>query len=806
MDKKIKKTIRRYVSTLSIVSLILGQIMQQSFAYENLAASLVHDKHINPDRSIEGLEKIARTLEPNAIADGQALLDFAEGKLPQKIRIEDVSQPIVQSIREATELAIKLHILNKGKIPGKHHKRAKKTLENLISFYHCCNENLYLFKTDVRDREDYLLGFNREGLIGLDLKLAKTLSWISFKRLALYVYRENISEHIKIDGKTSQIDDSDYKIIYGEIASAVFDEKELEKLGGDFCRHINFTEACLSRIERKRFDPDKEKDMVKRFIFTIFEPDNKAEGIQPSENDELIPVSFGKRQTKNFLPRSHSNCGGVWMSYELNKEKFKLQSAPPILELLQTFIEYKIINQTNYNEVSVFFKKLLDRVQGLNAIEEDAAYLAIETLVEAWLITDKNYNKILDLIGKIIAEAGMFKRETFKNLKELASYIGTNAKGRYYFPNILEKLDIDYLISLIEKPEVKNLPPERVWIVFDFLHTLFSSKGITENNIGRIKEITVNATKKGEKDYIEIVKAYKAFSELSDEKTLCSLNLEDDTNEFMNGIEDDTLSPMAYVDVMKTLYKNHVPPESVSIWRNDQEKKDKNITTRKITADNAEKKKKASINSHTEIEFRAEIFKYNLLRRLQKEPKKIFAFAFDSDIGEDQKSCIMPVFTAMDQIKKMTDKGGHPLFPNLRVIRKKGASGELMRKLNELIDTGVLDKKRTFLVARKENIDTNKFKSLEGHSWIAAIDDTSNENDIYLPVFEALSLLIMSSLPTTDIDCIINFYYKISEKTEKELQKMIRNKLILVLPKAIHMPPQQLRTTYENVKDIYLAA
>jgi len=806
MDKKIKKPIRKCVFVLSVALLTIGQIVQQSFAYENLTPSLINDKHINPDRSAKGLENVSKTLEPGAIGDGQALIDLAMGKLPQKIRIENVSKSTIQNIREATKLAVKLHILNKENIPPKHQKRAQKTLENLISFYHCCNEKAYLFKTDVRGQNNYLLGFNREGSIGLDLKLVKTLSWISSKRLAQYIYHENVPEHIKIDGKTGKIDREDHRIVYKEIQLAIFGKEEVEGLGGDFRKHIHFTEACESRIERQRFDFNREKDMVSRFVITIFEPDNKIEGIQPSDNNELIPVSTGKRQTENFFPRSHAHCGGIWLSYELNKEKFKLQSAPPILELLQTCVDFEVINEKNYKDVIVFFGKLLEKMQNLTVLEEDEAYLMIGNLVEAWLITNENYDKILTLVDKINAEAGMFKRETFKNLKELASQIETNARGRSYFPTILKKLDIDYFLSLIEKPEKDNLPSERVWLVFDFLHVLFSSKGISENNIEEIKEITVNATKKGEKNYIETVKAYKAFSEFVDEKTLYTLNLENDTNAFMKELKDNTLSPIAYVSVMRALYKNYIPPRSVSIWRNNPQEKNKNTTIRRIKAASAEKKMATAIDTPTEIEFRAEILKYNLLRSLREEPEKIFAFAFDSDIGENQKSSIMPLFTAVDQIKKMTDQGGHTLFPNLRVIRGNGESGKLMGEINTLIDTGVLDKKRIFLVARKENIDTNEFKPLEGHSWIAAIDDTSEGDDIYLPVFEALSLLIMSSMQTTDIDCITNFYYNISEKTETELQKMIKDKLIFVLPKAIHMPPQQLRETYEAVKNIYLAA
>ncbi|MBU0683371.1 MAG: hypothetical protein KJ864_03680, partial [Candidatus Omnitrophica bacterium] len=544
--------------------------------------------------------------------------------------------------------------------------------------------------------------------------------------------------------------------------------------------------------------------IVKRFVITIFEPNNKTEGISSSDSNEFRPLALRQHQTKNLFPRTHQNCGGIWLSYELNRERFQLQSAPPIVELLQTFIDYEVINEKNYKNVTIFFERLLEKVKDLTVLEEDAAYFMIANLVEAWLISADNYDKILDLIEKINLEAGMFKRETFENLKSLASVIGTNARGRDYFPDILKHMDVDYLISLIENPGEGNQVSERAWIAFDFIRLLFHIRGITEKNIARIKQNTVNFTHRSNKKYIDTLKAYEAFGKFVDEKKLHWNVLEKDTDAFIEWLEDDSLPPITYMEIMRTIHDDHIPPEPVSV-RRDGLKENVRAPVKRLKTEEPKIDEVSVTDGRSEIEFRAEIFKYGLMRLLQKDPKKIFAIAFDSNIGEDQKSIIMPIFTAVDQIRKMVDSGGHPLFPNLRVLREQGKSGKLMIKLNGLIESGTLDKERIFLVARKENVDNDKFKALEGSSWIAAIDDLSNGEITYLPVFEALSLIIMSA-QVTNMDNVTEFYNKISDKTEKELQEMLKDKLIYVLPKTVRIPPQRLRELYDTVKDIYLAA
>jgi hypothetical protein len=210
-----------------------------------------------------------------------------------------------------------------------------------------------------------------------------------------------------------------------------------------------------------------------------------------------------------------------------------------------------------------------------------------------------------------------------------------------------------------------------------------------------------------------------------------------------------------------------------------------------------------------EITYQAALFKHNLLKVLQENPEKIMAVAIDTDIGAEQQAQIMPVWIAIDQIADMRNERGDSLFPNLRKIRGSGSDGTLMQRIQEeLIDNPkiMLEKSDLFLVGRQANINNSVFDSLKGEAWITGIDDSKAGREVYLPVFEAITLTFMAALKA-DIESLKNFYNSISEEpvTIERLREMIRNKLIYILPKMTRKT-QSLRGLYERVRTIYLAA
>jgi hypothetical protein len=209
-----------------------------------------------------------------------------------------------------------------------------------------------------------------------------------------------------------------------------------------------------------------------------------------------------------------------------------------------------------------------------------------------------------------------------------------------------------------------------------------------------------------------------------------------------------------------------------------------------------------------EIFCRANLFASNLRRMLELKPDETFILAFDSDIGKDQHSQIMPLYKAIDELRDMKDSEGKPLFPNLVVLRKSAThkgltlADEIKQKLH---DTGAKNE-NVFIVTRSGNTGNGVFSNLEG-AWIAGIDDSAADQFNYLPVFEAATLLIMSAV-VTDIEKITELYNSISEEeiTSEVIEQMIIDRNFYILPKMAPIKPEELRELYEKVQKIYLAA
>jgi len=203
----------------------------------------------------------------------------------------------------------------------------------------------------------------------------------------------------------------------------------------------------------------------------------------------------------------------------------------------------------------------------------------------------------------------------------------------------------------------------------------------------------------------------------------------------------------------------------------------------------------------------AEFLKYNLLEWRKKHPDEVLVIAIDNDIGKKQQDQIMPLWKITDAIKKMRDSSGELLFPKekFKDIRRSGSNGDLMRDINDLLDNEKTVKENIFLVGQKANIDTHQFDSLKKASWIAGIDDTGVGMEIYLPVFEALTLMIMSKLGASEAS-IKEYYDEISGKeiSMRLLREMIKNKVIYVFPK-MDRKIKNLRQLYEIVLDIHIA-
>ena len=203
----------------------------------------------------------------------------------------------------------------------------------------------------------------------------------------------------------------------------------------------------------------------------------------------------------------------------------------------------------------------------------------------------------------------------------------------------------------------------------------------------------------------------------------------------------------------------------------------------------------------------AEVFKATLMGILAEHPDKLYFMGIEDDIGEstNQKTQMMPIYKAINEIDALKDNKGNKLFPNLMVNR--GSAAGLVATVEKLRGEGRLELNNAFIGARKLSVVGKAFEKIqgEGRVWITAIDD-SREGD-YLPVFEAITLNMLA-YANADLAAIKNFYDAISDAPIDSivLQEMIKNRIIYILPKMTKFSGKELRELYELAHQVYISA
>jgi 3'-phosphoadenosine 5'-phosphosulfate (PAPS) 3'-phosphatase len=209
------------------------------------------------------------------------------------------------------------------------------------------------------------------------------------------------------------------------------------------------------------------------------------------------------------------------------------------------------------------------------------------------------------------------------------------------------------------------------------------------------------------------------------------------------------------------------------------------------------------------LHMQAKNFSKTLMNVLKKNPDKTYLIAIDSDLGKDQHSQLMKILTAFDNLEKM--------FPNLNIVRRSGSSGKnnLSSEINNLIDRKEIDPQNIFMVVKQDNLTSKKFETLQGKTWITAIDDSMigvNTEGAYLPIFEAATISILASI-NADAEAIKKVYDSIAldPKTHQEItleaiEEMIQNRTVLIMPRIEKIPLDDLKVLYERVRTVYLAA
>ena len=231
-----------------------------------------------------------------------------------------------------------------------------------------------------------------------------------------------------------------------------------------------------------------------------------------------------------------------------------------------------------------------------------------------------------------------------------------------------------------------------------------------------------------------------------------------------------------------------------------------------------EQAEKEEFFTSPKIMARAQLLKNNIMSLLEKDPKKTFIIAIDTDIAANQHAQIMALLRVVDQLKRMKTSDGKPAFPNLKVVRKSGKEQKLHDHLIQMFQDGedkTLDLENVLMVVSDSNYTNNEFPRFTGLSWISVIYDsplTPEGESSYLPLLEAVTLTAMAALKA-DLAAVKGFFDTIAYDpvtlmpiTETDLEAMLRNRTILIMPKMDKIPINDLTDLYKITSKIYLAA
>jgi len=294
----------------------------------NLGPSIALDTDINPARSKPVQNDISGALEPGAIGNGVPLLELAQGKpLPQRItdwttelelkygKRDEFYNKIAISIDCALG-AIKWASLFR-RIPGEHSQRVRDTVENLVALRDNLSKLCYLFNADIRSKEDYLIGFNRDGYFGYSVELIDRLYDISPKRLAQYLFHECVPEEGPVTDRAF------HRTVYDVIQHAVFRGREVADLKSDFRGFIDEkAEDAFATVEnaRKSYVARKAglREMANRRAFLPFIGHSARHSLSP-EGYSLKDVALDPEVQTRLL------CRGV--------KKYNTAGAPNMMDL-----------------------------------------------------------------------------------------------------------------------------------------------------------------------------------------------------------------------------------------------------------------------------------------------------------------------------------------------------------------------------------------------------------------------------------------------------------------------------------------
>lgn len=874
------------IKRIAINMLVFLIVLNQTgivFGEESLSPWLLNDQ--SPMRDTKG--DIAQHLEPGAIGNGFALIDLVSGNLPEKLELprgrnsEYVVQPeaLTDKIREATQVAIILTIKNKDRIPEEYRDRIEITLSNLIDLYNRQSKKLYPFRGVVNGAEDYLIGFNYEGMVGLDVELAEKLYEISTTRLAQYIFHECVPEHLSVSEELPQkgeVDRQDHKAVYEHIQKAVFGEDEVVSLQRNLRSHI---EEKLNAKSEEGIVSDTPPFALTGITGFIGSNLARAAGQQ---NIAVTGLARADSRNRNRIPKREnittSDMDLLDPDFRISSEI--MQKNPVFYHLggmsdhqkckddperalasnvVSTAILSKMsaIHNTRFIFASTFYTYTLTNEDTYLPIKEEALERALEgddkrfVELRSWLDkTEKAINKYADnyinkegnlkesplefvknkikmpvLSKKDLAELGLADDYFYPLTKLLAerfvramnngmivrfsNIYGPGQDAHYKIPFYILGKDTSDGEHIDGAVDLKNGEPLVVrWGFRDYLYVgdcvkaLLRAATIEINNDTKIINIASGTRTDNHSIGREITRMVVGEERIDSEGQDKEVYVCDNSRfkkylhpEELTTLRDGIRSTIEYY-APDAVQGNRMPPGILQEKSRDKKKEDMKIDV-----------------SH-EFPYQAEIFKNSLIKMLRQRPKEIFLLAVDTDISLNQRSLIMPLYKVIDQVKRMTDSEGNKLFPNLKVVRGSGSEEVLSRKIQECMEGNRSNtdnfenrNERIMIVTNKCNVENKNFSEYENDSWIVGIDDSRATLETYIPILEAITFAAMT-VSGADIESLSIFYNQFSDYPvfTEDLEEMISNRVIYLLPRMTQIDTEKLRELYKIACDVYISA
>lgn len=234
----------KYICILLIMALMTGHGPAWGVSFDaygdKLSPSVVSDD-INPPRSKVLREDVARLALPNAIADGEPLVELAGNNIPLRATLsaEELGE-IARLLNDAINMARGLYLEHRDEVPQELRERARMNESSLINLQENPSKVAYLFYSDIRGSEDYSLGFRHMRYYGLavDFMRRLCLKYPGEKgrlRLAQYIY--SLCFPRESDFKIA--DRSKLRALHNKVQSVIFGPEEVAALKGDLHEFIN---------------------------------------------------------------------------------------------------------------------------------------------------------------------------------------------------------------------------------------------------------------------------------------------------------------------------------------------------------------------------------------------------------------------------------------------------------------------------------------------------------------------------------------------------------------------------------------